>query len=432
LFGVCVIRWFWGIERFLEPWMVEEMYGVSKYASKEFDTTADPLTRQVAYHGLHEVGQMMVDVGVEDFGCTVVAFPQQGSWVIGRNFDFDGGRFFDSEKVMKWVFPDRGYPFVSVIWAGLVGAVTGVNDRGVYISINAAGSTDFRRYGTPSTLILLKALQFSKDAEEAVRTIERERMFATDIFVVADRNGKLYRVEKSPRHTEIIPLQGASVVTNHLAGTRWANDSINVYRRDELTSAVREARGNELLAAVQNERPKDQVSAVLVILRDKSAPGGKPLPIGNRKAIDALIAKHSVIYDSAADQLFVSKGPALAGPFVGFDLEASFRLRQPSVVRTLPADPAVSADLFERVRSSAHLVSGAERLVQKGECKEAEILMGRAGERYSGSSDYYAAVGDVRKCFGDDVRAKEAWRKAIELSPAYPKKSRELSRRLGR
>ena len=63
--------------------------------------------------------------------------------IIGRNFDFEGGRIFDDEKILKWVFPSNGIPFVSVIWAGMVGAVTGVNASGVYISINAAGTVCF-------------------------------------------------------------------------------------------------------------------------------------------------------------------------------------------------------------------------------------------------------------------------------------------------
>lgn len=62
-FLLSATRWFWGIESYFEPWMIEEMYGVSLSAPAEFDTFADALTRQVAYHGLHEVGQLMVDSG---------------------------------------------------------------------------------------------------------------------------------------------------------------------------------------------------------------------------------------------------------------------------------------------------------------------------------------------------------------------------------
>src|SRR5262245_814082 len=172
-----LLRWYWGIQEYFEDWMLEEAYGVSLSASREFNFLLDPFSRQIAYHGLHEVGQLMIDRGVDAMGCTVFAIPHKGSWVIGRNFDFEGGKIFDDEKILKWVFPDKGFAFVSVTWAGMVGAVTGVNENGVYISINAAGSTDFGRFGTPSTLILVKALQFSRTADEARKIIENSKMF---------------------------------------------------------------------------------------------------------------------------------------------------------------------------------------------------------------------------------------------------------------
>jgi hypothetical protein len=186
-FELATMRWFWGLDAYLEPWMTEEMYGVSKSANSEFDVYADAFTRQIAYHGVHEVGQLAVDQGADDMGCTAVALPYRDGFVIGRNFDFEASRILDSEKIMKWVFPDKGFAFVSVIWAGMVGGVTGVNEHGVYLSMNAAGSMDFRRWGTPSTLVLVKALQNSKTAHDAVQIIRKATMFLTDIFVVADK-----------------------------------------------------------------------------------------------------------------------------------------------------------------------------------------------------------------------------------------------------
>ncbi len=75
------------------------MYGISRSAPRKYDYLADPYTRQVAYHGLHEVGQMMVDQGFEEgMACTVIAVKRGRQWILGRNFDFEGGRIFDKEK----------------------------------------------------------------------------------------------------------------------------------------------------------------------------------------------------------------------------------------------------------------------------------------------------------------------------------------------
>ncbi|MGZ3723191.1 MAG: C45 family autoproteolytic acyltransferase/hydrolase, partial [Bdellovibrionales bacterium] len=176
------IAWFQGADKYIEPEFVQEMYGVSLSAPKSFDYLADGFTRQLAYHGMHEVGQMMIDKGFEDMGCTVVAVPFQNTFMLGRNFDFEGGRIFDSDKVLKWVFPEKGYAFTSVIWAGMVGAVTGVNEKGLYISLNAAGSSDYRRLGTPTTLVLLKILEEAASIPQALMILEQAQVFITDIF----------------------------------------------------------------------------------------------------------------------------------------------------------------------------------------------------------------------------------------------------------
>ena len=434
-FFLVIIRWFWGAEKYFEPWATREMYGVSKSASHDFDDLGDPFTRQIAYHGLHEVGQLMVDQGSEDMGCTVVAVPHAQSWIIGRNFDFEGGRVFDSEKIMKWVFPDQGYAFISVIWAGMVGAVTGVNEFGVYISLNAAGSRDFRRHGTPSTLVLLKALQFSKTADEALQIIKDGTMFITDIFVVADRHSRtVYRVEKSPLHTEVLPYTVPLIVTNHLLSPRWSMDSINVFRRDELTSGVRAARGEQLLAALQRKKLTDSRKVeleVLEILRDKGEHEGKPLHLGNRRAIDAQIATHAVVYNAAEHLLYVSQGPGVSGAFVGFDLAASFKAKTPVAIGRLPRDPRVSDATFSEVRGAAKVVSQVARMIRKGQCAEGEKFLqalapGVGTQNYS----YYSVLGDYRKCIGDVLGAKAAWKRALGMAPAYPRESRALEGKL--
>jgi len=430
---VMTFRWFWGINRYLEPWTVEEMAGVAEYASPEFNYLADTFTRQVAYHGVHEVGQMMVDQTGDDAGCTVLAIPHQGAWIIGRNFDFEGARILDSEKIMKWVFPERGYAFVSVIWAGMVGVVTGVNQHGLYISLNAAGTTDFARYGTPSTLVLLKALQFSKTAEEALQTIKNAQMFITDIFVVSDRTtGKLFRVEKSPKATEIIELTRPSAITNHLMSARWRNDRINRFRRDELTSFLRSQRGEQLVMRTQSSQADGPTLEVqmLSFLRDKGEVSGVALEPGNRRAIDPLIATHSVIYNEANHVLYVGQGPGVSGPFVGFDLEASFNTHVPRVLRTLGADPAVSAARFHSIRQAEVEARRATTLARAGECAQASKVLERVRQKRIDSYWYHASRGEIYQCQGNKKSAGQAYRAALARHPAYTREVRALKAKL--
>jgi hypothetical protein len=423
-----LISYFRGIEKFVEPWMLEEMYGVSKSAPKEFDSLIDSYTRQLAYHGVHEVGQMMVDQGGDDMGCTVVAAPVGKSWVLGRNFDFEGGQTLDREKILKWVFPDNGYAFVSVIWAGMVGAVTAVNEQGIYLSINAAGSADHRRIGIPTTLLLLKTLMMSKNAEEAINILRSEPTFITDIFVLLDsRAGKLYRIEKSPLATEVIPLTAPSVVTNHLISPRFAEDRVNQMRMKELTSTARSQRGEALLkdpvfskanTAAQLELP------ILKIIRDKD-----DLHLGNRKAIDALIAVHAVVFNGQDQVLFVSQGPALAGPFVGFDLKKSFAEKRPMFARVLPRE--LSDEKFDAVRASGQMLKLVAGEIKTNHCDDARAQLEQVP--YKESFNFSEAMGDFHDACGKDRSgAKEMWQQALDRSPAYAKEEERIRKKLER
>lgn len=434
------IVWFQGLDRYLEPWATAEMYGVSLSAPHRYDYLSDPFTRQIAYHGLHEVGQMMVDRGFEDMGCTVVALPVGGNWVLGRNFDFEGGRTFDEEKILKWVFPDRGNAYVSVIWAGMVGAVTGVNEHGLYLSLNAAGSDDFRRIGTPSTLVLLQALQFADSAEQALHIIEQATVFITDVYVLLDAaTGRLYRIEKSPQRTVIRQEPGPVAIANHLVSEQWANDETNTFRRSELTSAFREQRGQQLVEqltravsggdAILLDRAVD---GVLSILRDKGIDeAGTALAPGSRRAIDALIATHSVLYDAARSLLYVGQGPSLAGPFSGFDLKASFDARRPVATgRALPADPLVSPERYETVRNTRKAAYEAIAVAKKGDCKGAQKALQRVTPRDAALSCVAQARGDVYACLGRRDEAISQWREALRLMPSYPHEVSTLRKQL--
>ena len=429
---LALIAWYQGLDDYLEPEHLQEMYGVSKSAPKKYEYLADNYTRQIAYHGLHEVGQMMVDQGFEGMGCTVAAIRRGKNWILGRNFDFEGGRIFDSQKIMKWVFPDSGHAFVSVIWAGMVGAVTGVNEKGVYISINAAGSSDFRRVGTPSTLVILNVLQRADSTAQAIQILEKAKMFITDIFVVSDAAGHLVVVEKSPLKTAVRKIQGNAVVTNHLLSPEFSNDPTNKKREADLTTLHRFERGQQLTAAVQPGLDYDgTVLKVLEILRDKGVSDkSQPLTLGNRRAIDALIATHAVILDGERDLLYVSQGPALAGKFIGFDLRESFRQRQPVFKGELPRDPLVSDETFQQIKDNTRSISEARGLIRRKQCVHALSLLKKLEGAGLDQSGYHHALGDAHACLNSKIEARAEWAKALQLTPAYAKEERAIRRSL--
>jgi hypothetical protein len=76
--------------------------------------------------------------------------------------------------------------------------------------------------------------------------------------------------------------------------------------------------------------------------RSRAAAGDKDesCPLGDRRAIDALIATHGVVADTTARVLYVSVGPHLSGRFVGVDLLAPDVPPSPA---TLPEDATLTA-----------------------------------------------------------------------------------------
>lgn len=433
---VVAMQYFRGLDRFFEPWALQEIFGISLSASSDFDDLADGYTRQIGYHGLHEIGQMMVGQRGNSMGCTVVLIPVANSWVIGRNFDFEGGRIFDEEKLVKWTFPESPLEnaYVSIVWSGMVGAVTGVNEYGLFVSLNAAGSSDYKRVGTPSTIVISKVLQFSKTIEDAIEILRNEQMFITDIFAVVDaKSGRAFRVEKSPQKTAVTELKTPSVITNHLVSQEFSGDETDELRRAELTSVARFNRGTELLEKLGADRVSTSTAArdlALSILRDKKGTGDTPLALHNRKAIDALIATHSVLYDASKATLYVSQGPGVSGAFTGFDLKKSFRDRAPRVIDGLPSDPLITPKLFKDIHLAESRLQTATKLMQKNKCEAAGREIANANVLYNQSSRFESVRGDWLHCLGRLAEAKAAWAEALNRSPAYTSEVQELERKI--
>lgn len=296
-----------------------------------------------AYHAAHDISHFVMDIPLAPSepmdGCTSFAawgkHTAGGRLLAGRNFDFQGGRGFDKDKIVMFVRPEKGHAFLSVSWPGMMGVVSGLNEKLLYVSINAGSSSDSRSVGTPSCFVARRVLQYASSIEEAIAIIEAARMFVSDSFLIADgKSGAVVVVEKSPDRMGIRRPEGNFIVSaNHYLTPVLSGDPKNLkYMRDS-SSVARQERMTELLSG---KAGKLDILSAAAILRDRGGDKDNAGEGADPRAINPLIATHSVIADVTAGLLWVSEGPHQLGEYVPFSVkDFSAEAHKP----VIPADP---------------------------------------------------------------------------------------------
>jgi isopenicillin-N N-acyltransferase-like protein len=255
-------------------------------------------------------------------GCTTVTFhgaaKPEGGVLLARAFDMEIDPIFDRRKAVFLVHEDGKIPFASVAWPGLVGVVSGMNRAGLAVVVHGARAGDAVTEGEPVVHGLRRVLAEGRTVADAVRLLAEQPPLVSHIVIAADAEGSAVAIERVPGSPPTVrPLAERAAVTNHLEGP-FASDPKNLRVRADTTTLTRRARADEL--ALRAPAPVT-AGAALAILRDRSAPGDRPLPPGDRHAIDALIATHGVVFDTKTKTLWVSEYPHLLGRFVAFELE---------------------------------------------------------------------------------------------------------------
>ncbi|CAG0973304.1 hypothetical protein PLCT2_01479 [Planctomycetaceae bacterium] len=286
--------------------------------------------RVLNYHAAHDISHMLIDnpliVKKDLIGCTGFAVwgkaTTDGSLLLGRNFDWEAGTLFDSRKVIFYVWPEKGIPYVHVAWAGMIGAVSGMNAKGLAVSINAARTSDtgLGRIGTPASILVKRVLNEAENIEQAVKILREAKVFVSDSYLIASASdGYAVVVEKSPENFGVrkADKEGRILQANHFMAPEFSGDAANQEHKERATSLYRYERLNELIEAGWGKHTPANCQA---ILRDKKGKGGKDVGMGNRNAIDAFICTHSVVMDVSEGVMWVSSGPNTVGSYLRVDV----------------------------------------------------------------------------------------------------------------
>ncbi|HEX5854869.1 MAG TPA: C45 family peptidase, partial [Thermoanaerobaculia bacterium] len=236
--------------------------------------------RIVDLHALHDVSQRFVDAPALAAACTgFLAVGGDGSLLLARDFDFEGGNIFDRQKLVSLFAPEGKIPYLSVGLSGMLGVVSGLNREGIGVAIHAIAGGETAASGTPMTLLLADVLRNESTFDGAVARLRAARVFVSDLILLGDaKAGRFAVVEKSPSAFAVREASGASI-----GATNEAEDA--AVRRGARalppgsTSRKRRARLDVLLLSAGGSL---DVPSAVAILRDRRGADGRDLGPGNR------------------------------------------------------------------------------------------------------------------------------------------------------
>ena len=331
----------------------KEIYGISQSASKEYDFIGSNYQRILNYHAAHDIGHAMQNLNL--VACTSFGvwdeYSSDSSLLIGRNFDFHAGDQFNENKIVLFVDPDQGYRFAMITWGGMIGAVSGMNEQGLTVTLNAAKSDIPSKAFTPVSIVARQILQYASTIDEAFDIAKDNKTFVSETFLIGSSNDHVVAIIEKSLDTTVLFRQNQNYIlaTNHFQDKAFKETKLNIENLGNETSLYRLNRLDEL---IHEQRPIDQFKAAQ-ILRDRNGLGNEDIGLTNEKTINQLIAHHSVVFKPDKLLMWVSTNPYQLGSYVCYDLKQVFlKDRSPK-----PGDKIVSDKL--RIPEDPFLYSNA-------------------------------------------------------------------------
>jgi hypothetical protein len=402
----------------------EEIYGISRSASDKYQYIGSNYQRLLNYHGAHDIGhalQSLALVGCTSFG-TWDARSQDSTMIIGRNFDFYVNDDFARDKIVAFYAPSEGYKFMTVTWGGFIGAVSGMNEQGITVTINAAKSVVPTSAATPVSLVAREILQYAKNIHEAIGIAKKRKMFVSESLLVGSANDKkAVVIEKTPDTLDVYdPNTNYILCANHFQGKLLAKSQGNI---DQLNNSASLYRYKHLQDLVNN-LGKNTVQKTVNILRDTKGLNNSNIGLGNEKSINEFVAQHSIVFEPQKLKVWVSTSPWQLGEFVCYDLKKVFALRgmkkDQEIIDsalTIPPDPFLQSKDYKNFIAYRNIV----KRINDGQKVDADSLIIDNPEYYNA----YAIAGDYS--FKQQQYSKASHYYRIALTKVIATKQEETS-----
>lgn len=430
------LKWFnRDIEKNIIPEYQAELYGISHYSDTVFNRYIPAYQRSMYLHAAHDIAHALQDLML--VGCSSLVVwgdkTPDGKLLIGRNLDFYVGDDFAQNKLISFVKPSSGIPFMSVSWAGMIGIVSGMNYEGLTVTINASKSDIPFKAKTPISLLCREILQYASTLEEAVEIAKKRSVFVSEnILVASAKDKKAIIIEISPRKIDVFesPNYDNLICTNHFQSDGYLSDKKNIKQIKETHSFYRYQKIQELLQKSNKISPEYMAE----ILRNTEGLNKKSLGYGNEKAINQLLAHHGIIFKPEEKLVWVSSSPYQLGEFVCYDLEKIFNSDFQGVIsaqiqeRNIPKSKFLSTKEYENYEKYRILEHKIEIDLKTNKFIDNQSVM----QLENLNPDYWKAYFIIGKVLlqNKDKRARIYFEKSLSLEIPYSDERQEVEKYL--
>ncbi len=330
----------------------------------------------------------------------------------------DGGDA-EARPVISLVRPTGRIAWAGVGWAGLAGVVTGINARGLVVTVHPTATRDVRTTvaARPAALLARDVLELAEDLDAAIKLIEATPTLGAAAFVLVDgARGRWAVVERSPTKVGVRRDPPERAVGDVLMSPAFADDPENDRTRRISTTLARVARAEQLVRT-----PPVDAAAAAAVLRDRRSTSDEGLPLGHRAALDDASAVHVVLFDPASLAMWVADGPGAGARMRAFDLrhELLGEGDRPIPPADIPADPTADVQQVAAVRAARASLRRA-RAAWPGDRPRALEHVARALTDAPSLPEALVQSGAFAEARGDRAAMEAAWRRWLELGADDP------------
>jgi isopenicillin-N N-acyltransferase like protein len=231
-----------------------------------------------------------------------------------------------------------------VTFGGMTGVLSGMNDQGLTVTLNAAKSEIPSSSATPVSILAREILQYASTIEEAYAIAGKRKTFVAESFLIGSANdNRAAIIEKSPDALDIFESGENSIVaTNHFQSETLGSTELNQGHMKTSASVYRHERVKELLYLNKT----NSVLKTASILRNQKGMNNIDIGMGNEKAVNQLIAHHAIIFQPGKQKVWISTAPWQLGKFVCYDLNKVFAANPTENTELSQTDLAIPADPF--------------------------------------------------------------------------------------